>query len=72
MSLIVRGAWYLKGLPNHVVAELEDGRLVMFRLGPFRDVFEAECKPYHGRDPQKYGLTLISEAWKFYGLIPAT
>jgi hypothetical protein len=49
----VKQAWYLKQLPSHIVAELPDARLVIFRLSPFSRISEAELKPYRGYHPSK-------------------
>ena len=65
----IKQAWYVKQLPQHVVAELLDARLVMFRLTPFRKVEEAEFKPYMGPHPSKCTSSVVPDyVLKHYGL----
>jgi hypothetical protein len=65
----IKQAWYVKQLPQHVVAELLDARLVMFRLTPFRKVEEAEFKPYMGPHPSKCTSSVVpGYVLKHYGL----
>ena len=66
----IKQAWYVKQLPQHVVAELLDARLVMFRLTPFRKVEEAEFKPYMGPHPSKCTSSVVpGYVLKHYGLV---
>jgi len=65
----IKQAWYMKQLPCHIVAELPDERLVMFRLSPFSRIFEAELKPYRGYHPSKCAAWVVPDyALKHYGL----
>jgi hypothetical protein len=65
----IKQAWYVKQLPQHVVAELLDARLVMFRLTPFRKVGEAEFIPYLGHHPSKCTSSVVpGYVLKHYGL----
>jgi len=66
----IKQAWYVKQLPQHVVAELLDARLVMFRLTPFRKVGEAEFIPYLGHHPSKCTSSVVpGYVLKHYGLV---
>ncbi|MFZ5596093.1 MAG: plasmid mobilization protein [Bacillota bacterium] len=68
--MIINGAWYLDSLPNEIVAELEDGKLVMFRLTPFRLITQGDLKDYKGHHPRKCkGQPLPEYLYRFYGLI---
>lgn len=65
----IKRAWYVKQLPQHVVAELLDARLVMFNLTPFRKVSEAELTPYLGHHPSKCTSSVVpGYVLKHYGL----
>jgi len=65
----IKQAWYLRQLPSHIVAELPDARLVMFRLSPFSRISEAELKPYRGHHPSKCAAWVVPDyALKHYGL----
>jgi hypothetical protein len=64
----IKQAWYLKQVPTHIVAELTDGRLVMFRLTPFRKVGEDELVPYQGYHPSKCASWVVPQyVLKHYG-----
>ena len=65
----IKQAWYMRQLPCHIVAELPDARLVMFRLTPFRQVEEAEFRPYMGHHPSKCTSSVVpGYVLKHYGL----
>ena len=66
----VKQAWYLNQLPSHIVAELPDARLVIFRLSPFSRVSEDELKPYRGYHPSRCAAWPVPDyALKHYGMV---
>ena len=68
LEMKIKQAWYLKQVPTHIVAELTDGRLVMFRLTPFRKVGEDELVPYQGYHPSKCASWVVPQyVLKHYG-----
>ncbi len=65
----VKKAWYLNGLPRHVVVETEEGKRVMFRDAPFRTVKPDEMQDYKGHDPETCaGYPLEKYIYRHYGL----
>src|SRR5690606_24842981 len=47
----IKGAWYVKSLPESVVVEFEDGRMATFYHSPVKKITEADCTPYRGLHP---------------------
>lgn len=65
----VNGAWYVNQLPNHLVIELPDGRLVMAQMSPFRHLAEKDFTDYNGHHPRRCkGQPLPDYLYRFYGL----
>lgn len=67
--LTINGAWYVNNVPTMLVVELSDGSLAMFNLTPFREVSEADLRPYKGHHPRKMkGSPLPDYLYRHYGL----
>lgn len=67
--VVIYGAWYVDAVPNGVVAELPDGKLVSFAISPFRAVTPEEFDTYDGPHPRKlHGVPMPAYIYRFYGL----
>lgn len=65
----VKGAWYPKGLPQHIVIEQEDGTLGMFNHTPFRKITEMYITKYVGHHLSKGESPALPDyLYRFYGL----
>jgi hypothetical protein len=67
--LKINGAWYINQLPEHLVLELADNRLVMVRMSPFRQLANEDFLAYNGHHPRRCkGQPLPDYLYRFYGL----
>lgn len=67
--VVIYGAWYVDTVPNGVVAELPDGKLVSFAVSPFRAVTPEEFDTYDGPHPRKlHGVPVPQTLYPYYGL----
>ena len=67
--MLINGAWYIKQLPNAIVIELTDGRLMTFNISPFRDIDTESLQDYKGYHPRKIKGEVVPEyIYRFYGL----
>ena len=67
--MLVNNAWYVKQLPNEIVLELVDGRMVFAHMTPFRELSDSELHEYKGYHPRKCSAEPIpGYLYRFYGL----
>lgn len=67
--MFVNNAWYVKQLPNEIVLELVDGRMVFAHMTPFRELKDSELHEYKGYHPRKCSAEPIpGYLYRFYGL----
>jgi len=66
--MLIKKAWYVKALPQHIVVETEESALRKFRMTPYRTVTAAELSTYRGYHPDGIGADELGAEIKFYGL----
>ncbi|WP_319403191.1 plasmid mobilization protein [uncultured Anaeromusa sp.] len=67
--MFVNNAWHVKQLPNEIVLELVDGRMVFAPMTPFRELNDSELHEYKGYHPRKCSAEPIpGYLYRFYGL----
>ena len=65
----IRNAWNIKQMPDHYIAELDNGALETFRVTPFREIKESDLTEYKGGHPRKMrGVPMPEYLYRFYGL----
>jgi len=66
----VCGAWFLADVPEHMVIELADHRMVMAPLRPEKGQTEPDFKLYDGPHPRKCkGQPVPEWQFRFYGMV---
>jgi hypothetical protein len=67
--LSVKGAWYTDSLLADFIVQTPDEVYHLAKISPFRDITEAELKPYKGYAPdQVSSYPMADYLYRFYGL----
>lgn len=67
--ITVSGAWYVEDLPDKIIAEVGDGKLISFQIDPYRKIKKDDISDYAGPHPRRqHGVPMPAVLYPYYGL----